>query len=100
MRSQLALARQISNAVAPEPINLSLRDVENVGGGADYRARFTPRTRQATNASETAGIVDHLAQDGEAVVANVQASYSRRRGREYALEREIRVRIEVVVEPR
>src|SRR5207302_933998 len=58
-----------------------------------------PGARQATNARETPDIVDHLAQDRESVVADVEGSAARRRVGDYALERQIRVGIEIQFEP-
>ena len=53
----LLLAREVRDAIAPEPIHLSDRDVENTGNGADYGTGVTPGTRQATDACQATDLV-------------------------------------------
>src|SRR2546427_8396234 len=94
------LACKVSDAVAPASIKLIFWDVQQPSRGGHNGSWFPSRACQTPYRGETADIVNHLAQDREAIIANVQRAAPCRRIGEDALERELRVGVEVVFEPR
>src|SRR6266702_1632178 len=98
MRFRRASACKVSDAVAPASSKLSFCDVQESSRGGHNGSWFTSRACQTPNRGETGGIVNHLAQNREALIANVQRAASPRRIGEDALEREVGVVGEGVVE--
>jgi len=57
----------VVDVLPPAPIEISRGDVEHPGGGAEHRVGLTSRSGQRPKAGQTADIVHHLPEDGEAV---------------------------------
>ena len=98
-RAKLWLARQISDAAAPEGIKLTLRNLEKAGGGAEYTPWFTASTRQFPDGRKPASVVHHPAENRDAIISDVERAGSRWWVCEDVLERQISVGIEVSFEP-